>query len=205
MFGLSADKVFFDLFERSGENAVRTAELFQDMLKNYDRRLEILGAIREAEHQGDSLTHDTITKLDQTFITPLDREDIHRLISQIDDVVDMIDSAAQRIILYGVKTPNEDILKHADIAVDISRKLCEAIKQLRNLKKQERLSELLIEIHDLENKGDAHNHAALARLFETGDPMYVIKWKELYELVESAIDACETVANRIRSIMVKNT
>ena len=204
MFGLSADKVFFDLFERAADNMVRTAELFLEMLQNYDRRREILGAIREAEHQGDSITHDTITKLDQTFITPLDREDIHRFISQLDDVVDDLDSAAQRIILYGVDRPNDDIIKHGEIAVEIARKLRDAVGHLRNLKHQEKLSQLLIEIHEWENRGDEHNHAALARLFETGDPMYVIKWKELYELVESAVDACETVANRIRSIMVKN-
>ncbi|MBI3828054.1 MAG: DUF47 domain-containing protein [Planctomycetes bacterium] len=198
------DKAFFDLFERAAENMVRTAELFLEMLKNFDRRKEILGAIREAEHRGDSITHDTITKLDQTFITPLDREDIHHLIAETDDVVDALDSAAQRIILYGIDKPNEDIIKHAEIAVQIAKKLSEAIRLVRNLKNQEELSKLLIEIHEFENRGDDHNHAALARLFETNDPMYVIKWKELYELVEDAIDACEDVAHVIRSIMVKN-
>ncbi len=205
MLGLSPDRVFFDLFERAADNAVRTAELFQKMLLEFDKRHEILGAIREAEHVGDKITHDTITRLDQTFITPLDREDIHALISETDDVVDLLDAAAQRIILYGVKSPEPDLIKQADVVVNITKKLAEAIRHVRNLKDQANLSKLLIEIHEWENKGDDHNHAALARLFETGDPMHVLKWKELYELVEAAIDQCERVAHQIRSIMVKNT
>ncbi|MCW8129881.1 MAG: DUF47 domain-containing protein [Planctomycetota bacterium] len=204
MLFASKDKTFFDLFERAAENMVRTAELFQSMLKDFDRRKEILGAIREAEHRGDSITHDTITKLDQTFITPLDREDIHALITEADDVVDALDAAAQRILLYGIDKPTDDIIRQSENAVQITRRLAEAIKCIRNMKNQEQLSRLLIEIHDWENKGDEHNHAALARLFETGDALYVIKWKELYELVEASIDACETVAHTIRSIMVKN-
>ncbi len=198
------DKAFFDLFERAAENMVRTAELFLEMLRNFDRRKEILGAIREAEHRGDSITHDTITKLDQTFITPLDREDIHHLIAETDDVVDALDSAAQRIILYGIDKPNEDNNKQAQNPVQIPKERRQAITLVLNLTNQEELSKLLIEIHEWENRGDDHNHAALARLFETNDPMYVIKWKELYEIVEDAIDACEDVAHVIRSIMVKN-
>ena len=205
MFFVPTEKAFFDLFERSAENVVRTAELFQKMLQDFDNRQEIMGAIREAEHRGDYITHDTITKLDQTFITPLDREDIHALITETDDVVDALDAAAQRIILYKIEKPNEDILKHAEVAVQISHRLAAAIKLIRNLKNQAQLSKLLIEIHEWENKGDDHNHAALGRLFESQDALYVIKWKELYELVEEAIDACEKVAHTIRSIMVKNS
>ena len=205
MFFVPTEKAFFDLFERSAENVVRTAELFQKMLQDFDNRQEIMGAIREAEHRGDYITHDTITKLDQTFITPLDREDIHALITETDDVVDALDAAAQRIILYKIEKPNEDILKHAEVAVQISHRLADAIKLIRNLKNRAQLSKLLIEIHEWENKGDDHNHAALGRLFESQDALYVIKWKELYELVEEAIDACEKVAHTIRSIMVKNS
>lgn len=204
MLFASKDKAFYDLFERAADNMVRTSELFLQMLQNFDNRREILGAIREAEHRGDSITHDTITKLDQTFITPLDREDIHALITEADDVVDALDAAAQRIILYGIDKPTDDIIKQAENAVQITKRLSEAIKCIRNLKQTEHLSRLLIEIHDWENKGDDHNHAALARLFEKGDALYVLKWKELYELIEASIDACETVAHTIRSIMVKN-
>ena len=204
MFFGNSDKAFFDLFERAADNMVRAAELFQQMLLEFDRRTEILAKIREAEHHGDYITHDTMTKLDQTFITPLEREDIHHLITETDDVVDAIDAAAQRIILYHVEKPNEDILKHAEVGVLITKKLAEAIRQLRNLKTAPQLPKLLIEIHELENRGDDHNHAALARLFQSNDPMYVIKWKELYDLVENGIDACEDVAHTIQSIMVKN-
>ncbi|MBE7464575.1 MAG: DUF47 domain-containing protein [Planctomycetes bacterium] len=205
LFG-SKDKHFFDLFERAAENMVRTAELFKEMLTEFDRRQEILGAIREAEHRGDAITHETITRLDQTFITPLDREDIHHLIAETDEVVDLLDCAAQRIVLYKVSRPTEDYVKQAQIALETARMLAEAIRALRTLKKPEQLSDLLIRIHGWENKGDELYHAMLARLFEDyrHDPIFVIQWKELYELVESAIDACETVAHVIRSIMVKN-
>ena len=203
LFG-SKDGAFFDLFERAADNAVKTAQLFQELLKDYGRRDEILAAIRAAEHRGDYITHDTITLLDKTFITPLDREDIHNLISETDDVVDALDAAAQRMLLYRIEKPNEDIIKMSETALQITSKLAEAIRLIRNLKRPEELSTILIEIHSCENRGDEHNHAALARLFESNDPMHVLKWKELYELVENAIDNCERVAHTIRSIMVKN-
>jgi hypothetical protein len=183
---------------------VRTAELFREMLTRFERREEIVGAIREAERLGDNITHDTISKLDQAFITPFDRDDIHRLSTQMDEVVDALEAAARRIILYKIEQPNEDILNYAEIALQTTRVLAQAIKRVRELKKQGELSRLLIEIHDWENKGDEQNHAALARLFETGDALRIVKWKELYELAEHAVDACETVANTLRSIMVKN-
>jgi len=204
MLFATKDSTFYDLFERAADNMVRTAELFQQMMLNFDNRKEILAAIRESEHRGDFITHDTITLLDQTFITPLDREDIHHLITETDDVVDALDAAAQRIILYRIDKPNEDIIKQAETAVQITKLLAQAIKRIRKLKEPEQLSKLLIEIHSWENRGDDHNHDALARLFESNDPMHVLRWKELYELVENAVDNCERVAHTIRSIMVKN-
>jgi hypothetical protein len=174
------------------------------MLKNFELRKEFVAKIHENEHKGDQLTHETITKLDQTFITPFDRDDIHSLIKEADDVVDRLDSAAKRMLLYGVKAPNEDILKQAEIALQTTKALSKAMEKLRNVKQQAELHTALLEIHDWENRGDEHVQGALARLFETNDPMHVLKWKELYELTEKAIDACETVANTIRSIMVKN-
>jgi hypothetical protein len=204
MLLFSSDHGFFDLFDRAADNMVRTAELFREMLTRFERREEIVGAIREAERLGDNITHDTISKLDQAFITPFDRDDIHRLSTQMDEVVDALEAAARRIILYKIEQPNEDILNYAEIALQTTRVLAQAIKRVRELKKQGELSRLLIEIHDWENKGDEQNHAALARLFETGDALRIVKWKELYELAEHAVDACETVANTLRSIMVKN-
>lgn len=204
MFFLNSDKGFYELFEKVGQNSVDTAELFLAMLKDFDKRKEYVAKIHENEHKGDQLTHETITKLDQTFITPFDRDDIHSLIKEADDVVDRLDSAAKRMLLYGVTAPNEDILKQAEIAVQTTKALNQALLKLRNVKQQAELHAAVLAIHDLENRGDEHVQAALARLFETNDPMHVLKWKELYELMEKAIDACETVANTIRSIMVKN-
>jgi predicted phosphate transport protein (TIGR00153 family) len=205
MLFLPRDKTFFDLFDRAAENMVHTAEMFLEMLRNMEIREQFADKIREAEHTGDAITHEAITKLNKTFFTALDREDIHALIAQSDDVVDYLDSAAQRFNLYGIEHPSEDLIKQAEVAVQITRSLAAAIGELRNIKKQDKLCLLLIEINDWENRGDEHNHAALARLFETNDPMYVLKWKELYEIVEDAIDACERVAHTIRNIMVKHS
>ena len=205
MFFGSNDKTFFELFEKAADNMVLTARLFRELLQQFDRRHEVVEQLREAEHHGDFLTHETIARLNQTFITPLDREDIYALITQTDEVVDCLEAAGRRIILYRVDRPNEDILKQADNALEITQTLALAIKSLRNLKKQQReLGVLLVEIHTLENRGDEHNHRALGRLFESDDPMYVLKWKELYDLVEQAVDACETVANTINSVVMKN-
>jgi uncharacterized protein len=204
MFFLNSDKGFYELFDKVGQNAVHTAELFLEMLKNFELRKEFAAKIHENEHKGDQLTHETITKLDQTFITPFDREDIHALIKEADDVVDRLDSATRRMLLYGITAPNEDILKQAEIAVQTTKALSQALQKLKNVKQQAELHTAVLEIHDWENRGDEHMQGALARLFETNDPMHVLKWKEIYELIEKAVDACDTVANTVRSIMVKN-
>ncbi|HEY3319074.1 MAG TPA: DUF47 family protein [Planctomycetota bacterium] len=206
IFSGNSEKAFYELFERAGANMVQTAELFRRMLQEFDSRVEIAAAIREAEHEGDRITHETINKLNQTFITPLDREDIHSLATQIDEVVDCLDHTARRIILYKVDKPTEDFYRQAETAVQITTALHGAIKLLRDLhRNQDELSRLLIETHEFENKGDEQNHTALGRLFENAvDPLYVMKWKELHDMVEWSIDNCETVANTIRTIMVKN-
>jgi uncharacterized protein len=202
---LPNDRTFFDLFDRAAGNMVHTAEMFLEMLRNMEISEQFAAKIREAEHTGDAITHEAITKLNRTFFTALDREDIHSLIAQSDDVVDYIDSAAQRLHLYKIKRPTDDLVKQAEVAVQITRCLAKAIHGLRDMRRQDELGRCLIEINDWENRGDEHNHAALARLFETNDPMNVLKWKELYETLEDAIDACERVAHTIRNIMVKHS
>lgn len=197
---------FFDLFEAAGKVMVRVAEAYAELGKDYAKRDELLPRIRQYEHDGDEVTHRTLDILDKTFITPFDREDIQRLIVQMDDVVDEIDAASKRLILYRIDAPTHWLVKQTEILLKASRLISEALPMLRNLKKAAPLHEHLVEIHHLENMGDDNNHAAVADLYNHGkDPILVMKWKEIYDITERAIDTCEDVANTIEAIVLKNS
>lgn len=198
--------VFFDLFERAAANVVRTAETYAALARDFEHRDDHVSRIRQYEHDGDEIAHRAYDHLDQTFITPFDREDIERLMSRLDDVVDEIDAAAKRLTLYRIPAPTPALVKQTEILLKASRLLADSVGHLRNLKKPNGLQEKLVEINYLENLGDDANHVALAELFEKGgDPLLVMKWKEIYDMTERAIDLCEDVANIIRGIMLKNT
>jgi hypothetical protein len=197
---------FFDLFDKAADVVVRAAEAYARLAQDYGRRTEYVARIRELEHEGDEIAHQTFDRLDQTFLTPIDREDIEDLMKRMDDVIDEIDAAAKRLTLYRIPEPTTWLLKQTEVLVKASRLVGKAVQRLRNLKKPDGLNEDLVEIHRLENVGDEHNHAAVAELFEKGgDPMLVMKWKEIYDLTERAIDRCEDIANTIRGIVLKNT
>jgi uncharacterized protein Yka (UPF0111/DUF47 family) len=197
---------FFDLFDKAADVVVRAAEAYARLAQDYGRRTEHVARIRELEHEGDEIAHETFDRLDQTFLTPIDREDIEDLMKRMDDVIDEIDAAAKRLTLYRIPEPTTWLLKQTEVLVKASRLVGKAVQRLRNLKKADGLNEDLVEIHRLENVGDEHNHAAVAELFEKGgDPMLVMKWKEIYDLTERAIDRCEDIANTIRGIVLKNT
>lgn len=196
---------FFDLFEKAGAVVIRTAEAYAELASDYEHRTEHVARIRQLEHDGDEVAHRAFDHLDQTFITPFDREDIETLMVRMDDVVDEIDAAAKRMMLYQIPEPTPAFIKQTEVLLKACRLTGEAVSKLRNLKKPNGLHELLVEIHFLENVGDEHNHAALAELFENGgDPLLVMKWKEIYDMTERAIDRCEDIANIIRGIMLKN-
>jgi uncharacterized protein Yka (UPF0111/DUF47 family) len=174
-------------------------------MRDYPNRTEHVARIRQLEHDGDEIAHQTFDRLDQTFVTPFDREDIQMLMMRMDDVVDEIDAAAKRLTLYQVPEPTPWLIRQTEVLQKACQLTCQAVCRLRNLKKPNGLQEELIEIHYLENVGDENNHAALAELFANGgDPLFVMKWKEIYELTERAIDRCEDIANTIRAIMLKN-
>lgn len=208
MFSLITPKnaAFFDMFEKAAGVIVRAAEAYEQLAKDYPRRIEHVARIRQLEHDGDEIAHRTFDHLDQSFITPFDREDIETLMVRMDDVVDEIDAAAKRLTLYKIPEPTPSFIKQAEVLVKATRLTAEAVAALRNLKKPNGLQNKLVEIHFLENVGDENNHAALAELFEHHgqDPMFVMKWKEIYELTERAIDRCEDIANVIRGIVLKN-
>lgn len=213
MFGLLPRNLeFFDCFDQAAQNALRTAELLAEYSTSQGvRRRELVGAIKEKEHVGDKLTHDTLDRLQKTYLTPIDRDDIHGLITELDDVVDYIDAAAQRIMFYKIQEITPGFQRQCEILVEAALRMTEVVAALRNFKRQgkhstgQRIEELIIGVHDAENEGDENHHRFLGELFESGfDPMDVIKWKELFEIVEAAIDCCEDIANIVHGIVIKN-
>jgi hypothetical protein len=196
------DNRFFDLFVEDAANAVAAARVLEQFMRNYGERERLASQLRDAEHAGDQMSHNIGRQLEQTFVTPFDREDIHALISRLDDVVDLIEEVADTFILYGIEAPTPLAVQQSEIIVLQCEQLAEALANLRTFKGLERY---WIEIHRLENEGDRIVRRGIAELFTNGDDaLDVIKWKDVYSLLEEAIDACEDVANVIERIVVKH-
>ncbi len=196
------DEKFFEMFNAMAENADATAGLLVEMMENFDNLQDRASAIKGKEHLGDTQTHDLIRKLNSTFITPLDREDIHHLASAIDDIVDLADAAANKVILFDMRGKIHGAHGLARILKLQTTQVCKAV---RALPEQSKILEQCIEIHRLENEGDRVFQEAIGRLFkEETDPIQLIKTKEVLEALEKATDLCEDVANVLEGIMVKN-
>jgi hypothetical protein len=197
---------FFNYFDEAAAILVRCADAYGDVVKDYSRRDEYIAKIRQYEHECDYIVHRTLEKLDTTFITPFDREDIQKLMKAMDDVIDEIDAASKRLTLYQIREPSAWLIKQTDILVRATQLVANAVKRLRNLRRPNGLQEDLVEIHRLENLGDDNNHSAIADLYATTtDAILAMKWKEIYDLTERAIDCCEDIANTIEAIVLKNT
>ena len=197
------DRLYFDLFEEAAGNILRAAELLDDMLRNFpDRQEELTRDILICEQQGDRITHDIIRRLNETFVTPIDREDILVLASSLDDMVDYIEEAADYLGLYKIEAPMEQSQRLASVLVQCARQLAEVMPRLRNF---EDISHYTVEVNRLENDGDRITREAMASLFEGGiDPMVVIRWKDIYDRLENAIDAAERIAYILEGITIKN-
>jgi uncharacterized protein len=196
------DRVFFDLFAEGGQNTLRTAKLLRDMLEKWPDDEGLATDILKAEQEGDRITHDIIRRLNTTFVTPIDREDIHTLATQMDDIVDDIEEAADFMGLYQIEAPMDQAGALAEVLV----KCCEQLYGLRqNLRGFKDLDHYWIEIHRLENDGDRIYRDAVAALFSDGvDPMVVIRWRDIFLRLERAIDATETTASIVEGIVIKN-
>ncbi len=193
---------FFDMFVEDAANVLGAARLFEAMLRSYDVLERRAGEIRDAEHRGDEISHEIGHKLEATFVTPFDREEIHALISGLDDVLDLIEEAADTFVLYRVQAPTAVAVEQASIIVRQCEQIHEALSHLRGFK---HLEKYWIEVHRLENVGDQLARKAIADLFSGGgDPLEVIRWKEIYALLEATIDKCEDVANIIERITIKH-
>jgi len=193
---------FFDLFVEDAANVLGGARLLEAMLRTYDDIERRAKEVRDAEHRGDEISHDIGHRLEATFVTPFDREDIHGLISALDDVLDGIEETADTFVLYRIAAPTAVAVDLSAIIVRQCEQLHEALSHLRSFRD---LENYWIEVHRLENEGDQIGRAAIAGLFDSNtDAIEIIKWRKIYNLLEDTIDRCEDVANIIERIVVKH-
>jgi len=198
------DRAYFELFEEAGRNAVRAAELLERMLVNFPDSREMAGEILECEHEGDRITHDIIDRLNHTFVTPIDREDILALASALDDIVDYTEEVADYLGLYRIEAPMDQAISLARVLSQACQEIGKAIPLLRGFKPE--ISEHTREVNRLENDGDRITREAVASLFDARiDPMVVIRWKDIFERLEAAIDSTEHVADILYGIVIKNS
>lgn len=197
-------EAFFELFMESAENIRVTAELLKDLLTDYTDVEMKARRIQEREHMGDEITHSIIRRLNTTFITPMDREDIHLLATALDDVLDSMEAASDLFVLHAIEEPRPEMLAQADVLLRAAIQTEMAIKAFTRLGKAE-LEPYWVEINTLENEGDKLYRRAVADLF-SGDhrAMDVLKWKEVIESLEEALDGLENVANIIESVVLKH-
>jgi predicted phosphate transport protein (TIGR00153 family) len=196
------EREFFDLFEEAGRNIAESGDILERILERWPDHGELAREIVVREQEGDRITHDIIQRLNQTFVTPIEREDILDLASALDDIVDYIEEVADYLALYRIEAPMDQAQELARILHHACRELNNAIPRLRTFGD---IRHFTVEINRLENDGDRTVRAALASLFETGiDPMMVIRWKDIYERLEEAIDATERAANILEGVMIKN-
>jgi predicted phosphate transport protein (TIGR00153 family) len=196
------DREFFNLFDEAGANILRAAELLSQLMNSWPDAGGLGRDILICEQEGDRITHDIIHRLNTTSVTPLDREDIFALAASLDDIVDYTEEAADFMGLYNIEAPMEQALQLTALLEDACRNIAQALSRLRGLPD---LNHYFVEVNRLENEADRITREALASLFRNGiDPMVVIRWKDIFERLEQAIDACESAANILEGIVVKH-
>lgn len=202
---LPREERFFDLFEDGAHNILEAARQLKQLIDTWEVVEARVEEITELEHRGDDITHEILARLHRTFITPLDREDITSLAKSIDDVMDFIDAAARAMILYKVDRPGKRAKELADVIIQATIEVEKAVLYLRRRAKLNEILDRCVEINRLENMADVVYRAAMAELFEDStDLAHVIKWREIYEHMESATDRCEDVANVLEGVALKH-
>jgi len=193
---------FFELYRQAAANAVAIAELFARMLETFPGNGNLAWDIKELEHQGDRLTHDIVDRLNRTFVTPFDREDMYRLAGALDDICDHVDEAAGNVLGFGVEIIRPQAKEQAAVLIRAAGKIRDAVDLLQGFKDSRRQ---LDELRDLEDEGDRLNREAVSELFQSEpDPIAIIRWKDIHEHIEEAVDACENAADVLEAIFVKN-
>jgi uncharacterized protein len=196
---------FFDFFEQHASKCVEGTQALLHMLRDVRAAAEYAKIVKDIEHAGDKITHHTLETLHKTFITPLDRDEIHQLISGMDDILDFVDATGQRIVMYDIQDVTPEAHELGTVLLEAVEQVQEAVSGLRGLKYPMDVLKICVEINRLENEGDAILRKSMARLFkESTDPIYIIKWKEIYEFLENALDSCEDVANLIEGIVLEH-
>jgi predicted phosphate transport protein (TIGR00153 family) len=196
------DEVFFSMFASLASRVTASARLLDQLFAEPHRLAELVTSIKQIEHEADTITHDVISRINRTFVTPIDREDIHLLASRLDDVIDQIDGTARRALMFRINEVREPATRMTRILIRAGEAIEGAVT---NVKKTSVVVQHSVKVKQLEEEGDAVYHAAVGGLFEgTPDPLQVMKWKELYDTLERALDQCEDVANTIESIALKN-
>lgn len=197
------DEGFYELFIRAGRNNQKAAEMIRELFTSYDQRQEIRERIRQVEHDGDEITHQVMKRINTTFVTPFDREDIYRLASNLDDVLDHVDAAADFAVLHNIEEPLPELAKQADVLCRATETCAQALERLKSFKG---LEDYWVEINRLENEGDQVYRRTVAHLF-SGEfkAMDAFKHKDVIEELEEAIDSLEDVANVIESIVLKHS
>jgi uncharacterized protein len=197
------DPEFFDLFEEAAGNVLRAAELLERMLRTYPEHGGLAREVLICEQEGDRITHDIIRRMNEGSIPPIDREDVYQLASALDDVVDFVEEVADFLGLYKVEAPMDQAQAMSRVLLDAARQIEQAMPRMRSFGD---IHHFTVEVNRLENEGDRLLREALASLFEEGvDPMVVIRWKDVYDRLEAAIDSTESVANILESIVIKNS
>jgi predicted phosphate transport protein (TIGR00153 family) len=194
---------FFDLYNRAASNAVAISQQLIGLLGEFPAHAdERMRDIKELEHEGDRLTHELVDLINRTFVTPFDRDDMYRLAGVLDDICDHVDDSAEKVVGYGVREIREQARQQAQVINRAAKKLAESIGKLEGFKDSKRQ---LIELRELEDEGDRLARAAISELFAGGvDPISLIRWKDIHEQLEEAVDACENAADVLEAILVKN-
>lgn len=205
---LPQDTAFFDLFDAQVDAVVRAAAAFQRLTEDFQRLPEEVKTLDEIEHEADTITHELANRADAMFVTPFDKEDISHLAGTLDDIVDLLDSAVSRMLLYKVDTPPQELTALGKLMTEITGLVAEAVRGLRQLKHRDKVRQLFIEIHRVENECDDLYHRALTRLYDLPNPtpeglLRLMKWREILERLEMAVDRCEDAANVVESTVVK--
>ena len=195
--------VFFELLERAADNVVAATELLHELLAHFPEGVEKVTAISDCEHRGDQIVHELFERLNREYSTPIEHADLLALISALDDIVDLVDEVAAFLNVYSVEAPMVQAQALAQVLHDAARELCRAVHKLGRF---DDISAHVVEVHRLENEGDRLVRGAIASLFEEGiDPMVVIRWKDIFERLEDAIDSTESAAYVLEGVVIKNT
>jgi uncharacterized protein len=199
------EEKFFDLFDQQAKALQEAAKIFVDLVQEWSDKHPAIARLRDLEHECDITTHEVMDMLNRTFVTPFDREDIHALAKELDDVIDIVQAISERMLLFNVTKATDDLLELAKTLEEAIANVAKALTSIRELNRPRRILDYCIEINRLENRGDRTSERAIGNLFHSNpDPLEVIKWKEIYDATESAIDKCEDIANIIEGIVVKH-